>query len=116
MAIRTVGTPEALLQLISAYQGLSGRKVSPEELWREVAGFMGSSPSVFRSYRFTSIDLNRPNNQFLADLHELVKQGWVRLLDNGRMELTPVGQCLTWARELPPALQPLGEQVEASGK
>jgi hypothetical protein len=117
MAIETVGTPEVLLQLILAYQGLDGPCPTPTDLWRQIAKFIESSEEpVFRSYRLAGVDPTEPNAQFLGDLVELIKLRWIRLRDDGRLELTAVGRCLAFGRELPPVLQRLGKQVEANAR
>lgn len=113
MPIQTVGTSEVLLQVVSEYQGLNGRRATPVSLWGEVAKFLQASQEpVFRAYQMSGrTDPQRPNAQFLADLRDLIRHRFLHLGRDGRLELTAVGQCLTFGRMLPPMLQPLAEQV-----
>lgn len=117
MAIQTVGTPEALLQLISVYQGLNGSRPSPRELWSPIVAFLQDTGNpVFRSYHLAGIDPSNPNPQFLGDIAELIKHRFVVLRADGKLELTPVGRCLTFARELPPVLAPLADRMATESR
>jgi hypothetical protein len=108
-----ITTPaEAVLQLVSEYQGLESKGPPVRLLWRLFGNFLQSEMlNAFHGYRLAGIDPQALNTEFLGDIKDL-KSDLLIELDADRVSLTPLGRVLTIARELPPELKKLGARME----
>jgi hypothetical protein len=115
MAIETVGVPQALLQLIASYEGLNGHRASVGLLWKEISSFVTDGDcGPLATYRGT--ETTSPSPQFLGDVSELLRSGFLRIESAGRLELTSIGRCLSSARQVPVSLEPLADVLKAKSE
>ncbi len=115
--IQTVGTTEAILQILAIWQTWHGeRPFLIGEIWSRLVKFMETSPRSFTNLELSGriaggLNSEEPNPEFLGELTELLQYGFIRLheegLFRGHFEVTPSGWCLTRARELRDDLKPL---------
>lgn len=118
MKIETIGSAEALLQLFYVAQGTNGYRPNPMDLWREIATYAQQAAAEHTfTYYLTCFSgrpqaISHPTAPFLGDLQELLSQGAIKLLSDGRVEVTAFGKCLAFARTVPNSLARLESNVE----
>ena len=108
MSFETVGSPETLLRLLATFQEKNGVRSSLQRLWREIVRYTERG-GRYRFYILSDYRAKKPDDQFLADLAELVQGGRLLSHDDGTLEVTPFGLCLARACIVPPSLCELQE-------
>jgi hypothetical protein len=110
MPLETVGSVEALLQLMATYEGLNGKRANPAKIWREIVTYINGG-GKFRFYPLSQYNPDQPAEEFLADVAELVESGLLIPLKDGTLEVTPVGHCLAFSKTVPSSLLALEAQI-----
>lgn len=110
MPIETVGSAEAILQLVASFQGLEGKGPDPLEIWSRIVRYT-STGGTFKFYPLIEYNPEKPAGEFLLDITDLLKRGLLQLLPDGRIELTSLGRCFTFAKTLPVSLTPLEKDM-----
>lgn len=108
MPVDALGSTEVLLKLLAIYQGGNGKRADPQQIWHQVAA-QGSLQQPL----YASPASDKPSPEFLADLEALRKWGLVRRLDDGRLEVTPLGHIASHGRRVPRALVTLQERMSS---
>lgn len=111
MPMETVGSKETLLRLFACYQGLYGPQPDPFEIWRRIAAY-AQRGERYCFYPLPQYDPDNPPSEFAADLAELIAEGLLRPLTDGKVEVTSLGQCLAFSLTVPPSLEVLAQDIE----
>ena len=116
MMSKTVGSSEALLRLLIAYEGGNCVRANSYQIWREIAAYVrgGGAYEFYPREHCKSDDL--PAGEFYSDLEELVTAGYVRLLPSSQLEVTDVGNWLALGKEVPETLASLERQIATLGR
>ena len=101
---------EVLLKLLAIYQGANGKRADRQRIWKQIASFISSGGNVPSYSRQTRSDI--PPRQFQADINKLLRGGLIYRLEDGRLEVTPLGRSIASARSLPASLARLQKRVE----
>lgn len=107
--VPTRSSAEAILQLVSTYQGANGLKLSARTLWEKIVDFVHDGGCRF--YRLSKYDRLHPDGPYLRDITYLVKGGFLELTDSGCLQLTPLGRCASFPRVITPELRNLQTAV-----
>lgn len=111
MPAEVASSRELLLKLLAVYQGVNGRRADRQQIWDQIASFIGSGgklPEYSQPRRKAAI----PSRRFVTDLNGLSRRGLVYRVDDGTLEVTPLGRALASARALPRTLARLQKKVE----
>lgn len=114
MPQETVGSAEALLQLVYVHQSSNGRRLTPLQLWREISEY-SKSGGEFQFYILADYDSAVPDGEFLADLATLVEEQYVERLTDGSLQVTPQGKWLVYATTVPQSLHNLRQRMARAG-
>jgi hypothetical protein len=114
MPMETVGSGETLLRLFASYQGLNSVQPDPLEVWRRIAAYARQG-GTYRFYPVLAYDPENPPSEFAADVAQLVAEGLLRPLADGRVEVTPLGRCFAFGLAVPPSLESLAQEIERVG-
>ncbi len=102
MPVDATDSREVLLKLLTMYRGANGRPGDRQRIWDRIASFIHSGGKL-PEYGLVS-RRGRPPRRFVADLNALSRHGLIYRLDDGRLEVTPLGRSLASARALPASL------------
>ena len=110
----TVGSTETLLRLIATYQGLNGgRRANAIDIWSKIATYVREG-GEYRFYPLDECQSEKPGGRFRSDLVELIEGGFLRLLDDGKIEVTPFGRFFAKALAVPSSVTDLEAQLSAN--
>jgi hypothetical protein len=110
MPLETVGSTETLLQLLATYEGLNCRRADPFEIWSQISSY-AKAGGEYQFYPFSDYDPMELPSEYVADLAALLDDNLIRPLQDGRVEVTPVGNCLVFARMVPGSLRSLADRL-----
>jgi hypothetical protein len=111
MPAEVANSREVLLKLLAVYQGANGKRADRQRMWDQIASFIGSGGKL-PEYCQPRRNVDIPPRRFVTDLNKLFRRGLVYRLDDGKLEVTPLGRALASARALPPSLARLQKKVE----